>query len=196
MMMYKKIALAAVFAVSSISVIAAVNAQEEKATTNTLPETTLSLVQAVEVATKDNTGTVTSATLEMLTEKPFYSIDIETETTGSHILVDANNGDVIGKLAITIDAADDELFDYLTDLAFGLGDELDMLDVLDEIENLDDLSVLSEDELALLLNADFEFDSEGLQAELDAIESCLDDAENAESDNDNGKETTDDTASS
>lgn len=193
MMMYKKIALAAVFAVSSISVIAAVNAQEEKPTTNMLPETKLSLVQAVEVATQDNTGTVTSATLEMLTEKPFYSIDIETETTGSHILVDANSGEVIGKLSITIDAADDELFDYLTDLAFGLDDELD---VLDEIESLDDLSVLSEDELALLLNADFEFDSEELQAELDAIESCIDDAENAESDRDSDKETTADTASS
>lgn len=192
-MMYKKIALAAVFAVSSISVIAAVNAQEEKPTTNMLPETKLSLVQAVEVATQDNTGTVTSATLEMLTEKPFYSIDIETETTGSHILVDANSGEVIGKLSITIDAADDELFDYLTDLAFGLDDELD---VLDEIESLDDLSVLSEDELALLLNADFEFDSEELQAEIDAIESCMDDAEDAESDSDSDKEPTDDTASS
>lgn len=185
MMMYKKIALAAVFAVSSISVIAAVNAQEEKPI-DTLPETTLSLVQAVEIASKDNTGTVTSATLEMLTEQPFYAIDIETETTGSHILVDANSGEVIGKLAITIDAADDELFDYLTDLTFGTDDGFVELD---DIDSLDDLSMLSEEELALLLAAEIELDDEMLQAELDAIESCLDEA-----DTDSDKDDQDDAA--
>lgn len=158
---YKKIALATVLIVSGISAVMAVNAQEEKPE-SILPETSISLVQAVEIAQQGNDGMVTSAVLEILTDEPFYSIMIESDTTESEILVDADSGEVVGKLSM--EGKNEEIMTYLTESNFGYADTDDM-GMYDDLEDLEDLIMILDD-IA-------ESDDPELVAEIEALEACF-----------------------